>query len=256
MLELAFAESRRVVILTMRYPMEFALGVVLMGALFYGIVLGTRVLGAEATPQAMTSLAMGYAVWILAAGPVVGIASDVQSEAAGGTLENLFMSRFSLLQVLVARAVVSFVHSLAFVAVLVLLILAVERIEVHMPPAVLAYLAVLLLGAMGIGLVLAGAALLLKRVHFLLVAVYALLFPLAFASPPGGTHAGRGMAEALLPLVQVAGGLKAALATGASMPVTTLAGAAAGSLAWLAIGVLAFVALLRRAERLGTISER
>lgn len=251
MLDLAYAESRRVVILTLRYPVEFALALALMGALFYGIVLGSRILGAEATPGAMKALATGYVVWMLAVGPIVGIAGDIQGEAAGGTLENLFLSRHSLLALLLTRAAVSFGHSCIFVTVMASAIAVLGGIHMHAPPELVLYGVVLLVGATGIGLVLGGAALVLKRVQFLIIAVYALLFPLAFIAAPADAGA-----NAILPLAQIAGGLREALSTGSSMPAAALAGAATNACVWLAFGLAAFAALKRRAERLGTISER
>jgi ABC-2 type transport system permease protein len=224
MFDLAIGETRRVVILTMRYPIELALALVLMLTLFYGIILGARALGADATPAAMASLAVGYAVWMLSVGPVVGIAGDIQAEAGGGTLENLFMSRYSLLQVLLVRAGVSFVHSLLFVAILLALITVVGRIDVHLNAAILVYVPILVIGATGLGLVLAGATLLLKRVQFLLIAVYAVLFPLAFTGPSTHATVEHGFPMALLPLAQVASGIKTVLVTGATLPAADLVG--------------------------------
>jgi ABC-2 type transport system permease protein len=249
------AESRRVAILSVRYPAELALSAALMIGLFYGLAAAGSLLGARPGPDALAALAAAYLVWLFAAGPLVGIAADVQDEARGGTLENLCLARYPLAAILLARAGVSSVHALALLAAIGA---AMAALGTRLQPswALLAYAACVLAAAAGLGMALAGLALVWKRVQFLLIAVHVMLLPFVIAQPSSPATSADYWLDRLVPLATAVRCAKAELAGAGCAAGAHLAAAIANGAAWLALGLLAFGALRARAEAAGTLAER
>jgi ABC-2 type transport system permease protein len=251
---LLVAEAKRAVALTLRYPAELLFSMVLTLLLFSGLVAGAAALGAPAA-AGVAPLAAGYLAWMVVAGAVVGMAFEVQSESQSGTLENLCAARFRLDEVLLARAAVGCVHALAVVAVVGAPIVAFTEGPWRLSWSLLPFAAAAMLGATGIGLALAGVALLWKRVGYLLVAVQAVMLPLALAVPAGAGGASRG-GESLVPIAAALRCLKAALLGPACSVVAELPIALAGAAIWLLAGWAALRALLAAAQQAGCLAER
>jgi hypothetical protein len=248
------AEARRVSILSARYPTELILSIAVLVTIFSGIVAGATAIG-RSVPETLTVMGAAYLVWLAAAGPLVGIAADVQAEVRGGTLENLCMSRHPLATVLLARACASCVHALLVLAVLGLAMVAAGA-ALSLSWALWVYAACLMVAAAGVGMALAGLALAWKRVQFLLVATHAMLVPLVFAGGSAPAAPTERLIEAAVPLSTAARCAKAALAGAGCGNGGDLIAAVANAAVCFAVGLLAFQLLYARAEAAGSLAER
>ena len=251
---LIVAEARRVSIRSARYPTELVLSIAVLAALFFGIIAGATASG-RALPETLTVMGAAYLVWLAAAGPLVGIAADVQAEARGGTLESLCMSTHALGTVLLARACASCLHALLPLAVLALAMVAAGA-TLRLAWSLWVYAACLMVAAAGLGMALAGLALAWKRVQFLLVAAHVMLVPLVFAGQTVPALPTERILEAVLPLATAARCAKAALVGPACGSAGDLIAAAANAAVCFAGGLLAFQVLYARAEAAGSLAER
>lgn len=114
MLELFLAELRRSWLQFCRYPGE-AVGLISFTTiLFYGLFLGARYIAGPALQlgDRVESIIIGYVLWTLVLFIIADIAGNLQYEAQNGTLEQLFLSRFSAIKVLLMRTLASLTSTL------------------------------------------------------------------------------------------------------------------------------------------------
>ena len=124
---------------------------------------------------------IGYCLWFFAIIALNTMGFNLEQEAVSGTLEQLFINPSGILTVLLTRALSSFLLGIWSVGGLLLLLMISTGRWLHLP-ALLAIpiLIITIMGLYGVGLILAGASLLAKRVgQFGQMVQFGLLF-LAF----------------------------------------------------------------------------
>jgi ABC-2 type transport system permease protein len=158
--------ARRRVIERMRYPVELIMQVAVFYVLFLFLFQGARTFGGAAVSSGdtLSAIVVGYIVFMFTSQSFNTLAGQVQQESTTGTLEQLALSRYGLLRVLVLDFAVQAVLDLALVAIVLLPIMATTGRWLHFELGSVSVVLVLLVtGMLGLGIVLGGLALVLKR---------------------------------------------------------------------------------------------
>lgn len=151
-----------------RYYVNTIMALVSSYLFFFMIFMGAwAALGDQPTFQAtLSEVVVRMLVWMIAVQGFSATANTLASEAGQGTLEQLAMSPFGLGRLLLVRSLTHFVVQLGLTSAYLLLMMATTGQWLHLD--VFSMLPLMLLtvaGANGIGFVLGGAALLLKRIQ-------------------------------------------------------------------------------------------
>lgn len=162
---------RRNVIELRRYGFDTVMNMVGLALLFVLVFYGAKGLGGRSLQHAttLTGLVAGYFVFSLVIVAYSSLSSWVTNEALLGTLEQIAMSPFGTLVVLVTEFAAGLLYQLVMITFLIVLGMALTGHWLHFDLVTLVPLvAILLTGVLGLGLAMAGAALVFKRVLSLL----------------------------------------------------------------------------------------
>ncbi len=168
-LKLFRAEFLRSILLALRYPIEFIVGMGVLYSLFMGLFLGARTMVQDpsALGASLDAFVISYAMWFFVLSAMGKLAFSIQDEAQAGVLEQLFLSYPKMIVLLIVRCVVDFFASLVFVAVLLILIMSTTGRWLVLTQQELGQVLLLLVltvaGIYGFGLIFAGLALVFKR---------------------------------------------------------------------------------------------
>ncbi len=169
-LKIARAEVVRTVLLTIRYPIEFFVGLGIMYSIFMGLFLGARALvqDPKVLAASLDGFVISYLMWFFVISAMNRLAFHIQMEAQMGVLEQIYLNYPNMLVLLLVRSVVDFFESLAVVIVLLLLIMVTTgrwlAISLTNLGEVLLLVALTVAGIYGFGLIFAGLALMFKRI--------------------------------------------------------------------------------------------
>jgi ABC-2 type transport system permease protein len=246
MLALFLAELKRQWIQLRRYATEAIAGIIGITVAFYGLFLTTRYISGSAQPfgSRLDAIVVGYALWSLAVFIIADIAGGLQQEAFTGTLEQLFLSPFSAVQVFLLRAVAHLVIQLAQNIAILLLIMQLAQSQLAFPPVLLLPLLTVILGAYGLALAVGSLALLFKRVQQLLGFLPFGLFMLLTVPIETASGAAKWLHYGL-PMSPGAGLMREVMARGQALDWGTWAIALINGGLYLALGIWLF----QRAER-------
>jgi ABC-2 type transport system permease protein len=159
--------SRRTLIEMRRYAFDTIFQFAGIFLLFTLLFWGARGIGGADIREGDTlpSIVIGFVVLTLVLASYYSLSSWLTQEATLGTLEQLAMSPFGLLNVLLAEFVASMWFQIAIVGVMLVGAQAVSGQWLHLDLVTLVPIVVLLLVQMlGLGLAIGGAALVFKRV--------------------------------------------------------------------------------------------
>jgi ABC-2 type transport system permease protein len=167
MFDLMVAESKRTWIQQKRYPLELVVGIVMMGFTFYALFLGAKYLAGPVLQfgNRIDGLILGYGLWTLVLISMNSIAVLLQVEAQTGTLEQLYLSPYGPVRIILTRALSMLGLSLVISLGTLLLMLLFTGRRLSFPPITLLPLASLVVAAYGLGLSLGALALVFKRVQ-------------------------------------------------------------------------------------------
>jgi ABC-2 type transport system permease protein len=180
MLRVFWAEIRRSLIVFVRYPAEAITLVIMFSAAFLALLYGVRTLvGPEFSMEGgrLATISVKYLVGVLALYAMTGMAWTIQNEAQAGTLEQLFLTPWGPVRMFLLRALSDLVIQLGVVAIVALIIELITRISLNFTAAALLPLLAVLAATYGLGYMLGGLALLLKRIQNLIqLSQFVLLF--------------------------------------------------------------------------------
>ncbi len=147
-------------------------------AVFFGLFLGVQFLGSpEDAAQGTPYIIVNTVLWFLALMAMQGIGWEIEQEATRGTLEQLYMSPVGAWRILLARMIGTVLANALVIAVmLVLAMLTAQRWLTFDLLTLLPVLFFTILCMLGIGFMVAGLALIFKRIQaFLQIAQFIFL---------------------------------------------------------------------------------
>ncbi|MCL6450868.1 MAG: ABC transporter permease [Acetobacteraceae bacterium] len=265
-LTVLWAETYKELIESRRYTLNLALSIIVQTIIFMGILFLAVSFSPIRTPEAVARTAevksfllIGYIVWTFAMFAVNNMGQDVTTEMVLGTFEQKYMASVSPVVVLAGRALGNVVVSVIYTGVLLPVLILISGVRLSIPWTVFPVLGVTLVGLYGLGYILAGMALLFKRVGQASYAVQlVLLFFGGFTNPgeAGGVVGGFSRALPLTPGVEV---IRSLVLDGARLGSLVSTGAVTRLLvnaaAYLAVGLAVFCLCDRVARRRGCIGK-
>ena len=160
------AFAKQIAIEMSRYAFDTVASLVAMYLLFLVVFFGIRGVGGLTEGQTLSSIILGFNVWVLLMFAYSSVAAGLVGDAQTGTLEQLAMSPQGLLSTVLVRFWVSFVFIFAQIAILFTLAMVTTGRWLHLD--MLSVIPLLLLtgtAILGIGLMMGGLALVFKRVQ-------------------------------------------------------------------------------------------
>lgn len=245
--------ARRNVAELRRYAFDTVFQLAGLFMLLLLLLWGARAVGgpAVANGDALSSIVVGFVVFTVVILSYSNIANWMTQEATLGTLEQLAMSPYGLLRVLLAEYTAGIVSEAVFVAAFLLLGESVTGRSVHVDAVTLAPLVVLLLlQVLAIGLVLSGLAMVFKRVVSLTNLIQFAF--IAAVAAPVESHPWLRFAPICLTNAMIRDATVTGRTLGA-MPRADLVFVAALSAVYLAVSVVAFLRLEAVARERGVI---
>lgn len=244
-------EIERLISEIKNYRLDNIVGLADVFLLCLGIFLGT---GRDIFPESSLAYALlGMILWRYAALCLGTACSIVQREIRLGTLEQLMMARYPLMEVVVIRLLAAMLVETVKLAAVSALLVVIFRIPLdwEASPWLTAASVVLCLGGtVGMGCFVAGVALVYKRANALVNSLsYFTLFFTGLILPLEILPAGFSYAAALFPFrwcVEIIRGNGAQAGFG---------GLLAASLLWLAVGALSFSRAMGRTMACGTTAQ-
>jgi hypothetical protein len=241
-------ELRMMYYIKRRYWFETVGGLVFFAGLFSAMVYAVlSVSGKSFASGELDTMTVGFLLWLFASHSYSSAAKDVAEETHQRTIEQLYIVPLPVAALLGLRTTVHLLSSL-FVLIgglAVIDLITANRLKLD----IVQVLGAILLAApalIGVGYVIAGLLLLLKKAEIVHALMYFALISLV-ALPAYPVNA-----LALLPYALASAAVKAA-ALGAILSPATYLLIAANSLVYLAGGLVSFHYLEKRARKLGVI---
>ena len=255
MFNLFRAELKRIWIEFIRYHLDQISKIVIMTIIFYGMFLSIHHIAGPNIDvgHRLDAIIVSYVLWNLVTFVIQGIAFGIQTEAQTGTLEQLFLSPFGTLKVLLVRALVNLSTYFTIIISILLLTMFLTGRYLYLPPSIILPLITVLLAAYGLGMIIAALTLLYKRVQQLVGLVqFGLLFLLSL---PVETWSGPFHAlKIMLPMVLGAGILRDVMARNLSLDLSLIFLAFINGIVYLIIGSLVFRWSERKAKHQGILN--
>ena len=240
MLNLFVTMFKRGLIEMRRYAFDTISGMVTIYVFFMLIFRGAQSLVKQSPGggDTLSAIIVGFMVWTLALFTGSDTAFVMSQEAQVGTLEQLAMSRFGLVRVVLARFVAGLFTQLLLILALLVVIMASTGKWLNLDLAsVLPLMLLTIAGVQGVGLIMGGLAVIFKRVQNALN-VFQFLFVAIIAAPlaqfPFVKYLPLKWGNEMLNLVMVEG--RSIL----EIPAADIGFLIANSFIWLAVGALAF----------------
>jgi ABC-type polysaccharide/polyol phosphate export permease len=219
--------------------------------MFFGISYGAAATFGAVPGESMASvLLMSYLGWMLCMGLLSGPAAELETEAAQGTIEQVFCGAVPVARVMTARMIAGVGMTLLMVSVLAIAMGVFT--SARLGGIELLLLALACVTAAGGGFALAGVSLVVKRSRALVLLATFGMMPVMMSAMPATWVASNKLAL-LAPLVGPIGLARGSLQFGHVPGLLDLACTALASLAYLWLGMQLFQRLREFAMRRGTI---
>lgn len=250
-MQLFLAELTRIWTLYRRYPMNYFSGLLMMLFMFLGLIAGAEYLTATSKMtynDRLEGVILGYWQWNLSMFAFAYTVSALQSEAARGTLEQIFLSPKGPLRVIMTRTLASLGLTVGTSTALLLILLHLSDQQISYPPLLVWPLLTVLLAAYGIGLALGGLTLVYKEVNRVMVIVKIGLVPMvAVAFEDIGTLSP--IIYNSLPIAPSSVALRHLMAREIQPTTLELLVASANGITYMSFGLLLFAWAIRKARR-------
>ncbi len=172
-----------------RYPFNTLSGLFTLYLIFLLLFAGARYaqgFGIQVFGEGLEALVVGFLVWTFALAAYSDLAWEIMREAQQGTLEQLYMCPFGFRFVSISWVLASFLVSLVYSGGLLLLMMVTTGKFLRLPLGTLIPLLFLTLAPVyGTGFLMAGLALVFKRIQAFFQILQFAFVPLLFL--PGGT---------------------------------------------------------------------
>lgn len=182
---LVLALLRRRILDVIRYPVEWLTGIVVLYAIFLMLFLGAKTFGGDAIQSraALSALVVGYVVFMLTQQAYQSFSNQIFQESTTGTLEQLALSPYGLLRVMLVDFLAQSVVAVFQLGIVILPIMATTGLWLHFDIiSVAVLLGLTMTGVLGLGLGLGSLAMVFKRIGGV-VGLLGLSFMLLVAAP-------------------------------------------------------------------------
>ncbi len=250
MIELFQAEIKRIWIEFIRYPVDTISGILANTFVFYGLFLSAKYIGGPnlQVGERLDAIVIGYVLWTLVVFTLEGIAFGLQVEAQTGTLEQVFLSPFGTLRVLMIRGIANLTLNVVLICGVLIFTMLLTKRYLHFPVSIILPLVTVLLGAYGLSLMMAALTLLYKRIQQLLGLVqFALFFLLTFPSEIWNRSLQN--LRVILPMTVGSDVLRDLVARNQSLDLSSFLLALMNGMGYFIVGVLVFRWAERQAKR-------
>lgn len=256
MFSLLAAELKRTWTLEKRYPLDMIVGLAMMGVSFYALFLGAKYLAGPTTQfgDRLDSLIIGYGLWTLVVISMNSIALLIQGEARTGTLEQIYLSSYGPLQVILSRSASLLLISITVSVGMLLVMVQLTGRHLHFPWQTLIPLVTVIVGAHGLGLTLGALALVFKRVQEMMRLFQFSLLALVIL-PVEQAHGVLYWLGMTLPVAPSAGQLRDLMARGEPFDTGFFAITLVNALGHFMIGVVLFLWADRVARKRGLLGQ-
>ena len=150
-----------------RYPMEAVLSILVFYAIFVVLFFGAKTFGGPSVTKGdtLSAIVVGYVVFVITMQGYQQFGSQVLQESMAGTLEQLALSRYGLLVVLLLDFIAQTVMTTTILGLVIVPIMVTTGRWLHFDvPSVVIALVPTMAGLVGLGLVMGGCALVFKRI--------------------------------------------------------------------------------------------
>ncbi|MCW8128222.1 hypothetical protein [Microbulbifer halophilus] len=258
MIRLLYIELLRTLALTIRYPANFASSLFISTLMFYGLFMGAQYLsGQEVFGENLNAMVVGWTAWVLATKALNKPPLAIQAEADTGVLESVFLSRYKVWWIFFCRALSETLVDIVLIVIMVSLIVWLTGSEVSFSPAIAFPIAMLLLAGIGMGLIVGGVALQVKRLGAMLPSLQMLLLLLMFTPFENWTSgADRVIAVAAMwmPMVPSVVMLRGLMAFNTPFDPILAVYAAVNGIVWMAVGLIVFAKMAQRVKAKGLLA--
>lgn len=151
----------------LRYPMEAILSIGVFYVIFLVLFFGAKTFGGPNVSggETLSAIAVGYVMFVLTMQAYQSFGAFVQQESTAGTLEQLALSRYGLLAVLLTDFVASAAVTTSILGLVIVPIMATTGRWLHFDaPSVVVLLVLTMTGLVGLGLVMGGLTMVFKRI--------------------------------------------------------------------------------------------
>ncbi|AKI97287.1 ABC transporter permease [Kosmotoga pacifica] len=167
MLVAFFSNFKKNLIEFKRYYFNSISGIITIFVLFYLIFFGVKAVGSNSPTfgDTIDGIIVGYFMWLMFIFSFQGVSFGIMDEAQRGTLEQVFMSPIPFEFQIFSRVVADFVFNICMIIPLMYLAAFTTKRNLGFNLPTLLYLLIIgVMGALGIGLILGGIALVFKRI--------------------------------------------------------------------------------------------
>lgn len=193
-------------------------------------------------------LLYGYIAWMLSVAAISTASSEIQNELQRGTFYMKMNARYPIVVLYMGKLIASILVQIAITVLIAALAHAVWEVRLQFDPVILLALLIGTFGMFGIGLLIAGVALLHKRAGALTMIVQMLLLFITDTLPTSDVLS---RITRVLPLTSANEVIRTSLAGG--FDARSLIVLVACSALWLLLGTVAFNLFLKRAKRNGNL---
>ncbi|VBB05108.1 abc-2 type transporter [Lucifera butyrica] len=155
-------ETYKGLLIAWNYKFETFLQLIMMGIVFTGIGFITG--GGRISSGQMTFTLIGYSLWLYSSIIIAGMCRDLLGEAQAGTLEQIFMSPVPVALILIGRSFATLITATVNILLFTLAVLWGFQIHISWQWQSLVIFMITLAGLFGFGFLIAGAALVFKRI--------------------------------------------------------------------------------------------
>jgi ABC-2 type transport system permease protein len=254
--KLIHVELLRAFTLALRYPANFISNLFINTVMFYGLFKGAQYLsGQQVFGTRLDAMIVGYSAWVLVTKGVNKTPLNIQTEADTGVLESVFLSSYRMDLLFLVRAFAESFLDVMTVVLIVALLVAFTGSSVHVNWLVILPTATLVVAANGIGMLMGGIALQVKRVSAILPSIQLLMLGLMFTpfesltSSLGQQLAPFAMALPMVPSVVMLRQLMVYQQFDPQMAGVVLA----NGLGYVALGMIVFNTMTRRVKAKGLL---
>ncbi|WP_395338234.1 ABC transporter permease [Ningiella sp. W23] len=256
MLSLYWIEFSRSWVLFKRYPMDALAAIFMLLFLFCGLFYGAEYLtnGTSHFGERLETMVVMYINWILVIGVFSGLSGEIQREADTGTLEQLFMARLSMPNLILVRAFANLGVNFLITILTLQIVIWVSGVELNYAAIAIVPVIASVFAGIGLGMMTASITLLAKKAMGFIAMLQLLLIVVMVLPFESWSSTGQAFGY-LLPITSATSQLKSIMAgSDATLGLPHLYSLLSG-LSYLVAGYLIFRCSVNRAKRLGNLSQ-